>query len=129
MKTSKPEQEAISHAVGQAALDSALSTLAGLSNREAVMAAGWRGLAPRFRLYCVFEAGLDKARANDPLQTFTAPERRAVMRAMIEIARNCEIGKKCMQGGSMPDTTQPDFSQVNANKTAAAKGVRIVTVH
>jgi hypothetical protein len=115
MKSSKKEQEAIEKAVGNATLKEAICTLRGLSDIEAVRAAHWQGLNHAARMVAVWQAGMPKERANDALKTFTAIERRKIMRAVTEFARQFDILKKCMQGGEVPDTTKPDFQQVAIN--------------
>lgn len=102
MKTSQQERDALKKIDAQAAIDEALSLLHKASNKEAVQAAHWAGLEPEFKLFVVWRAGLAKERANDALAKFNAFERKKIWQVMEKTINACEVGKRAMQGGSVP---------------------------
>lgn len=97
MKTTK--QQTVSREQGKAVLEHAITTLANLSDFEAVRAAHWQGLPAAARLVAVWQAGLPKERANDPIKSFNAVERRKIQKAMMQFSQAAEIIVRCMTGG------------------------------
>ncbi|MFZ6732247.1 hypothetical protein ACO0LG_10025 [Undibacterium sp. Ji42W] len=100
MKTTADEQDAISHANANAAIDAAFALLK--TDREAVRAAHWNRLSIAVRRIAVMSANLPKERADDTLNKFTALERGKINVAMRRLMNEMEVISKCMQGGSLP---------------------------
>ena len=103
MDISQSEQEALSHANGNAAIDAALSLLK--TDREAVRAAHWNRLPIAVRRVAVMSANLPKERADDTLNKFTALERGRVNVCVQRLIKQLEEIGRAMQGGSLPATT------------------------
>jgi hypothetical protein len=70
MKASGEEQQALSHAAGNAAIQDAYNIL-GYKDREAVRAAHWMRLPLPARRVAVMSANLPKERADDALENST----------------------------------------------------------
>ena len=100
MEISTSEQEALSHANGNAAIDAALALLK--TDREAVRAAHWNRLPIPVRRVAVMSANLPKERADDTLNKFTALERGRINICVQRLIKQLEEIGRAMQGGSMP---------------------------
>lgn len=100
MKVTTEEQEAISHANANAAIDAAFALLK--TDREAVRAAHWNRLSIAVRRIAVMSANLPKERADDTLNKFNALERGKINVAMVRLMKEMEVISRCMQGGSLP---------------------------
>jgi hypothetical protein len=101
MKTNITEQDALSSAAANAAIQDAYNIL-GFKDREAVRAAHWIRLPLAARRVAVMCANLPKERADDALDKFNAFERGQINLAVIRLMRDLEQVKKAMQGGEVP---------------------------
>ena len=100
MKASDKEQQALSHAAANAAIQKAYNIIG--KDREAVRAAHWIRLPLAARRVAVMCANLPKERADDALDKFNAFERGQINLAVIRLMRDLEQVKKAMQGGEVP---------------------------
>lgn len=123
MKPSKEEQEALSKAVGNAALDQCRELLN--TDKEAIRASFWNSRKNGTRKIVLMVAGLPLDRAEDTLGKFSAPERVAIRDAARYIAQQMEIIARCMQGGVWPDKTGGDRSHQPHAVTGIAYSVPV----
>lgn len=107
MHISKEEQEKLSHAVGNAAIDRALALLK--TDREAVRAAHWNRLPIAVRRVAVMCANMPKERAEDTLNKFDALERGRINIAVRRLMNNLEVIGKCMQAGKLAAPNEEVF--------------------
>lgn len=126
MKPSKAEAEALSKAMGNAALDQCREILN--TDKEAIRAQFWASRTFGTRKVALLAAHIDTARTDDALMSFTAAERVAIRDAARSLARNLEIIAQCMQDGIWQDKTEGDRSHKPHAVTGIAYSIAPVTV-
>lgn len=97
---SEEEQQALSHASGNAAIEHALSLLN--TDREAVRAAHWNRLDEKTRQMVCHMAGIDAKKGKGALRDLNAMERGQIHCEVRRLLRSLEIMLRCAQGGAMP---------------------------
>jgi hypothetical protein len=81
------------------------------ADAEAVRAAFWMRQAEGVRAVAVLAAGLDKGRAKDTLNKFSALERGLVWVALSKLIADLQTVQKCMNGGN---STPPNATDKKA---------------
>lgn len=75
----------------------AVAALVAAEDRENERAAFWLLVPPPARVVAMMVARLPRDRADDPLTTFTAAERRNIVLALTVLSSHLDMVKRCMQ--------------------------------